>query len=238
MSVATEITRLQSAKTAIKTAIENKGVTVGDGLIDTYAEKIDEIPMGGSDNYYDTFWDILQNYGEASDYRFTFSYRRWTDEIYNPKYPIKQNGYAYTRSMFENNANITDTKVPIEILNSTPTNTSVFTGMTTLVRIPKLIVGGNASFNMWFNNCQALTDITIEGSIDVTISFAWSPLNKPSIINVFDVLLSTATGQTVTFKKTAVDAAFETSEGANDGGTSDEWNTLVASKPNWTVSLS
>lgn len=47
MSVATEIQRLQSAKADIKSAIENKGVAVGDGTIDTYAAKIDEISGGG-----------------------------------------------------------------------------------------------------------------------------------------------------------------------------------------------
>ena len=47
MSIATEIERLQNAKASIKTAIENKGVVVGDGLIDTYASKIDEITGGG-----------------------------------------------------------------------------------------------------------------------------------------------------------------------------------------------
>ncbi len=46
MSIANEIIRLQTAKTDIKTAIENKGVTVGDGTIDTYAEKINEISGG------------------------------------------------------------------------------------------------------------------------------------------------------------------------------------------------
>ena len=35
MSVSEQITRIQNAKSSIKTAIENKGVTVGDGLIDT-----------------------------------------------------------------------------------------------------------------------------------------------------------------------------------------------------------
>ena len=35
MSVASEIARLQNAKASIKTSIENKGVTVGDGTIDT-----------------------------------------------------------------------------------------------------------------------------------------------------------------------------------------------------------
>ena len=43
MSIADEITRLQNAKTSIKTSIENKGVIVGDGTIDTYASKINEI---------------------------------------------------------------------------------------------------------------------------------------------------------------------------------------------------
>lgn len=46
MSIATEIERLQTAKADIKAAIENKGVTVGDGTIDTYAEKIGEISGG------------------------------------------------------------------------------------------------------------------------------------------------------------------------------------------------
>lgn len=43
MNITSEIERLQTAKASIKTSIENKGVTVGDGTIDTYASKIDEI---------------------------------------------------------------------------------------------------------------------------------------------------------------------------------------------------
>lgn len=50
MSIASEIQRLQTAKADIKSAIENKGVTVGDGTIDTYAEKIGEI-SGGLEKY-------------------------------------------------------------------------------------------------------------------------------------------------------------------------------------------
>ena len=51
MNIATEIQRLQQAKADIKSAIEEKGVTVGDGTIDTYAEKIGEIQGGGSGDY-------------------------------------------------------------------------------------------------------------------------------------------------------------------------------------------
>lgn len=49
MSIATEIERLNSAKASIKASIENKGVEVGDGTLDTYASKIDEIQVGGDD---------------------------------------------------------------------------------------------------------------------------------------------------------------------------------------------
>lgn len=47
MSIATEIQRLKTAKADIKTAIEEKGIIVGDGTIDTYAEKIGQISDGG-----------------------------------------------------------------------------------------------------------------------------------------------------------------------------------------------
>lgn len=49
MSIASQISRLLSAKAAIKTAIQNKGVTVSDSAkIDTYASLIDSIPTGSS----------------------------------------------------------------------------------------------------------------------------------------------------------------------------------------------
>ena len=51
MSIASEIQRLQGAKANIKAAIEQKGVTVGDETIDTYAAKISEISGGDSGDY-------------------------------------------------------------------------------------------------------------------------------------------------------------------------------------------
>ena len=50
MSIASEITRLQNAKAALKSSIEAKGVTVPqDAKIDTYAELIDSIPTGSKE---------------------------------------------------------------------------------------------------------------------------------------------------------------------------------------------
>ena len=52
MSIATEITRLNNAKAAIKSAIESKGVTVPqDAKIDLYADYIAQIPQEGSTEY-------------------------------------------------------------------------------------------------------------------------------------------------------------------------------------------
>ena len=48
MSLSSEITRLQNAKSALKTSIEAKGVTVSDStLISDYSAYVDQIPTGG-----------------------------------------------------------------------------------------------------------------------------------------------------------------------------------------------
>lgn len=52
-TIAEEITRIQTAKSNIKTAIENKGVVVGDITIDGYADKINQIVgEGGGETVY------------------------------------------------------------------------------------------------------------------------------------------------------------------------------------------
>jgi hypothetical protein len=56
----------------------------------------------------------------------------------------------------------------------------------------------------------------------------WSPkLSKASIESIINALSSTTSGLTVTISKTAKEAVF----------TTEEWATLIATKPNWTISL-
>lgn len=50
MTIAENLQRIQTAKADIKTAIENKGVNVGDITIDGYAAKIDEIESGSAED--------------------------------------------------------------------------------------------------------------------------------------------------------------------------------------------
>jgi hypothetical protein len=80
MSIATEIQRLQNAKADIKVAIENKGVEVGDGRIDTYAEKINNLPStdeayaNGYNEGYENGKNSVIDFGRyASTVRFSSS---------------------------------------------------------------------------------------------------------------------------------------------------------------------
>lgn len=63
-------------------------------------------------------------------------------------------------------------------------------------------------------------------------------INKPSIISLINTLSTSTTNFSITLSKIAVDKAFETSQDAANGSTSEEWLTLVGSKPNWSISLS
>jgi hypothetical protein len=78
----------------------------------------------------------------------------------------------------------------------------------------------------------------MSGVIGKDVSFGNSDkLTHDSIASIINTLSATTAGQSVTFSVTAVNNAFETSSGAADGSTSAEWNALVATKSNWTISL-
>ena len=62
MSIATEIARLQTAKSDLKTAIEGKGVTVpSTTTLDGYADLVDAISGGGSGDVTVTSLDVAVN---------------------------------------------------------------------------------------------------------------------------------------------------------------------------------
>lgn len=80
---------------------------------------------------------------------------------------------------------------------------------------------------------------TDDSEIAVNISFNTSTnLTKESIESIVNALSSSASGKTLTLSLAAVNNAFETSDGAADGSTSTEWTALIATKTNWTISLS
>ena len=215
----------------------------------------------------DAFWDEYQTNGTRSKYEYAFASYGWTDKTFNPKYDIICGFAYSATSMFHNSLitdvqGILEKKGLI--LDTSKTYLNSFAQYSLSKRwgvidatycansssafgyafasahcetIDKLIVNDKVVTTNGFNNADKLTNITIEGTIGKNFDIHWSPLSYDSIVSIISHLSDTATGQTLTLSKAAVNKAFETSESANDGSTSAGWQALVASKPNWTFSL-
>lgn len=169
-----------------------------------YCDKNIVITTGGGT--YDTFWDIFQQNGERASYVNLFSGGGWTDEIFNPKYPIHATNHA--GSMFYYCSAITSTKVPI-VIDNIAANTSVFFSCTNLKTIPSIKVTEQIkTYSDWFYNCKALEEInfTADSVIKANISFVNSPLLTPaSMDSIIGALkdLTGGTAQTLTLHATA-----------------------------------
>lgn len=217
MSIATEIERIQNAKSSIKTAIENKGVTVGNGTIDTYASKIDEITTGSGENWYDTFWDAFQYSDGRLNYNYAFGGYGWTDVTFKPKYDMKpttaQNMFSYSAitdlvKILENQKVILDTSnctgfgymfhlatklttVPhIDFSKAGGSLAYVFNDCTVLKTIEKLTFNKDLKYTNFFTNCNALENLVVEGEIGNTISLSNSSLlTNDSVNSVINALI-------------------------------------------------
>lgn len=189
----------------------------GDGYDNGYNEGLE----AGKKAEYDRFWDTWQQNGNRTSYIACFAGQAWTDELYNPKYPI--NATANAGEMFKY-AQITSTKVPI--VTDLGYTTSVFQGCTKLKTIPSLkVTEQNQTFSVWFNDCRELEEInfTEDSVIAKSISFFQSPLlNTASVNGIINSLkdLTGATAQTITFHATV-------------GGNMTEVQKTTISQKNW-----
>lgn len=107
--------------------------------------------------------------------------------------------------------------------------------------VEKIILkqSGTQAFNGTFSSCGELRDVRFEGVIGQNgLSLSGSPsLRKASIENIINCLSAETSGLSITLSKYSVNKAFETSYGSMDGTTSSEWQALIATKSNWTISL-
>lgn len=102
-------------------------------------------------------------------------------------------------------------------------------------KIDKFISAEITTFTNTFQQATYLSDITMDGVVAKSINFGTCPLTKASIESVVNVLSDSVSGQTVTFKKTAVNTAFGIN--VDDASTfTDEFKALRNSKANWTFS--
>ena len=205
----------------------SEGVTVG---------RLDGISEGKQAEY-DRFWDVFQDYGNKKAYTFAFAGYNWTDDIYNPKYPIKINGNRSGNYMYQT-ASITDTKVPITISNGAVL-AYAFALMAQCHTIRKITVDETVTVAITtFEGLTALENIEFGGVIAKGApSFVQSTkLSKASIISIINALSDSTSGLELGLSLTAVNNAFATSEQPL-GALTDEWATLIATKPNWTIFL-
>lgn len=215
------------------------------GLTDVI-EKQEEFLTDKPQTYYDAFWDTYQANGRETGviYSNAFSYSRFNDESYNPKYDIICQTGVTPADMLFYRSGLTSTKVPIYILGSRMSQSFGYNSQ--LVSIPYLHVNESVTFaNNPFQDCSALETLIIGGTIGQNgFNVRWSKkLNKASIESIINALSETTSELTVTLSKTAVNNAFETVKGAADGSTSAEWIALAGNentegiRPNWTISL-
>lgn len=174
----------------------------------------------------------------GSRYYYPFFY--WASYPYDlipPKYTVKFGGAWSGRQAFAWNLLIKEISVDI-IMAGTDIGGACFEGSKYLHTIKKITLESGTIISNWFDYCTSLVNLTIEGTIGQNgFNVSWSPLSKASLISVINALSDTTTGLTVTLRLAAVNTAFETTAGAADGSTSDEWTALIATKPNWTINL-
>ena len=195
--------------------------------LQTIAENEQKVFEAGKKSEYDRFWDAYQNNGSLSCYSYSFAGDGWHDGTYKPKYPIvcKWNG-AYMTFGY---AYMTDTIVPIYVDATTTLLNYTFNCARELKTIREIHITETTGFSNTFYDLVKLENLTFVGTIGQNgLNLQWSTkLSKASIENIIGCLSTSTSGLTVTLSKTAVDTAF----------TETEWATLIATKPNWSISL-
>ena len=163
----------------------------------------------GGKSYYDEFWDTYQDYGNRTNYAFSFGGSGWTAETFKPKYDIISGStdliYAFARSLdrvdlaqhlndlgivfnVDKCQNFNAAFVYCKFTRCPELNTSSAIVMTNMFRqclnlktIDKLILrdDGKQTWQDSFHECKALENIAFEGVIGTNIAFATTSNYSP-----------------------------------------------------------
>lgn len=223
----------------------------------------DDVYEQGKTDEYNKFWDAHQDSGKRVSYENGFV--RWADECLYPKYDIKPTGSCASvffmctvkgnlkqrfkdcgivfdtsnvtsvNSMFQACYNLT-VAPEVDVLSVTSSLHNLYYNCSKLKEASIKNIKSNLVFSNTFRSCGELEIFNVEGEIGNSIDFQYSPLSKTSIINIIEHLYKDATGQTVTFSKTAINNAFGID--VDDETTypeGSEFYELRYSKPNWNI---
>ncbi len=215
----------------------------------TIAENEQKVYEAGKKSQYDEFWDNHQQNGKRTDYTGGFS--GWNGNIFKPKYNMQPIAAVYMLAQFTSETDLVEHLdnlgitldfskctnftnfmlwgqiTRMGVIDSTAATAISFYYAYKMRTLDLLIIRDDGSTTLTFEGAENLTNITIQGVIGKSTNMRWSPLSKNSITNVISVLSDTTTNLTLTLSKSAVNKAFS----------NEDWETLVATKPNWTISL-
>lgn len=211
----------------------------------------------GTQAAYDVFWDAFQNGGNRTGYTQAFAYA-WSADTFKPKYSmrptnatgmfnqsrirgdlgelLKAAGVTLDFSGIQSNLSSdmfyssSFSALPTIDLTSTTklVNTFAYSRLLESVELVKLKDDGTTTFINPFSTVPALKELRFSGVIGTTLSLSSAVgLSRASVENILGCLSDTSTDARLTLSQAAVDAAFD----------DDEWQTLVASKPSWTIAL-
>jgi hypothetical protein len=136
-------------------------------------------------------------------------------------------GFTYTFCSCSSLEEIEDVGLPPSYVYS-----YTFAYCSLLHTIGKITVDENTRFDNPFANNLSLENLTIAGTIGQNgFNVQWSTkLSKASIISIINALSTTASGNSVTLSKVAVESAFGSTA-------SEEWISLINTRSNWTINL-
>ena len=201
MTIASEITRLNNAKAAIKQSLANKGVEVSDSaLLDEYPALIDSIEVGSGDDK--SVWDIITNNGKRMEYLFyrcsdvlTLDVSNWdTSQATNMKHMfyLCRNLMQVDVSNF-NTGNVTnmnsmfyycDTLKSLDVSNWDTSNVTNMSSMFnycsnfTTLDLSNFNTGKVTSMSNMFSSCSKLTFLNISNwdMTKITATYSYSQM--------------------------------------------------------------
>lgn len=259
--------KLDSDLSAIGEAIRAKTGKEELLKLEEMPEEIGEVFEAGKKAEYDAFWDAYQDNGTKQDYRYAFAGEGWNLNTFNPKYSIDDyiisgaSMFCYTRNLdidlveFLKERNIVIKFMPfndinycfsyskitrigeISLLETNSAQVDCF-GNSEVKTIDLIRIKENTDLDYMFRRATKLENILFEGVIGNNINLQWCErLTKNTITNIIETLSINAENKPLILSLTAVNNAFETSQGAADGSTSEEWLSLANSKSNWNIAL-
>lgn len=113
----------------------------------------------------------------------------------------------------------------LEIIDGTPLDLSSMTA--------------DSHLSQMFHMCYRLAEVRFKGTIKAGLTLNKAQqITKASIDSIVSCLSDDVSGKSISFNQKRVNSLYETTPGAADGSSSEEWQAVIARKPNWTFTLS